>query len=53
MTSAGSHSPLAAVLGGEVAARDLGDQVPVEEAGKDETLRSGVPGKVRLLHIEK
>ena len=42
-TSAG-HLP--AVLGGEVSARDLGEDVAVEEAGEDEALGLGVPVKV-------
>ena len=41
--------PLAAVLGGEVSARDLGDHVAVEEAGEDETLGARVPRKVGKL----
>ena len=45
-TSAG-HLP--AVLGGEVSARDLGEDVAVEEAGEDEALGLGVPVKVRHL----
>ena len=43
VTSAG-HLP--AVLGGEVTARDLGEDVAVEEAGEDEALGLGVPVKV-------
>ena len=47
-TSAG-HLP--AVLGGEVSARDLGEDVAVEEAGEDEALGLGVPVKVGHLQV--
>ena len=40
---------LPAVLGGEVPARDLGEDVAVEEAGEDQALRVGVPVKIRIL----
>ena len=47
-TSAG-HLP--AVLGGEVPARDLGEDVAVEEAGEDEALGLGVPVEVGHLQV--
>ena len=44
--------PLPAVLGGEVSARYLSDNVAVEEAGQDQTLGTGVPLKVRQLELD-
>jgi hypothetical protein len=41
------------LLGSQVAAWDLGENVAVKEAGKDETLGLGVPIKVRALEYER
>ena len=49
----GSVGHLPAVLGGEVSARDLGEDVAVEEAGEDEALGPRVPVKVRDLKSVK
>ena len=44
--------PLPTVLGGEVATRDLGDDVAVEEACQDQPLGTRVPLKVRQLELD-
>jgi hypothetical protein len=41
------------LLGSQVAAWDLGEDVAIKEAGKDETLGLGVPVKVRALKHER
>jgi hypothetical protein len=41
------------LLGSQVAAWDLGEDVAVKEAGKDEPLGLGVPVKVRALKYER
>ena len=46
-----SADHLPAILGGEVSARDLGEDVAVEEAGEDEALGLGVPVKVGHLQV--
>ena len=46
-----SAGHLPAVLGGEVSARDLGEDVAVEEAGEDEALGLGVPVEVGHLQV--
>ena len=37
------------LLRGQVATRNLGEDVSIEEAGQDETLGLGVPIKIRAL----
>ena len=44
--------PLPTVLGGEVATRDLGDDVAVEEACQNQSLGTRVPLKVRQLELD-
>ena len=43
------ENSLPAILGGEVAARNLSEDVAVEEAGQNQALSLGIPVKIRIL----